>query len=35
MLLYENGRFHSGPISFALPEGFYLDSAHTGVREKP
>lgn len=27
MLLYENGRFHSGPISFALPEGFYLDSA--------
>lgn len=25
MFLYENGRFRVGPISFALPEGFYLD----------
>ena len=26
MLLYKNGRFHTGKASFALPDGFYLES---------
>lgn len=26
MLLYKNGRFHIGKASFALPDGFYLES---------
>lgn len=27
MMLYKNGRLCSGPFSFALPEGFYLDTS--------
>ncbi|MCI9467497.1 MAG: hypothetical protein HFE99_10430 [Ruminiclostridium sp.] len=26
MFLYKSSRLHVGPVSFALPEGFYLDS---------
>ena len=26
MLLYENGRFHFGGISFAIPNGFFLET---------
>lgn len=33
MLLYKNHRFHYEGVSFAIPEGFYLDTSYDNIHQ--